>query len=58
MSETGSQSAFTAVIEQHGEWYVGFCPEFPEANGQGRTADDCRENLAQAIELILQDRSS
>jgi predicted RNase H-like HicB family nuclease len=47
---------FTAVIERDGEWFVGFCPEIPGANGQGRTLEECRSNLAQAIELILEDR--
>jgi predicted RNase H-like HicB family nuclease len=50
------QNEFTAVIEQDGDWYVGFCPDIPGANGQGRTVDECRENLAQDITLILQDR--
>ena len=45
---------FTAVIEQDGDWYIGFCPEIPEANGQGLTVDECHENLSQAIALILQ----
>ncbi len=47
---------FTAVIEQDGEWYIAYCPEVPGANGQGRTVDECRESLAQAIALILEDR--
>ncbi len=47
---------FTALIEKHGEWYVGFCPEIPEANGQGRTLEDCRQNLTEAIALVLLDR--
>ena len=47
---------FTSVIEQDGDWYVGFCAEIPEANGQGRSVEECRENLAQAIALVLQDR--
>jgi len=47
---------FTAVIEQDGEWYVAYCPEIPGANGQGRTVDEARESLAEAIALILQDR--
>jgi predicted RNase H-like HicB family nuclease len=47
---------FTAVIERDGEWYVGWSPEIPGANGQGRTIEECRENLAAAIELILEDR--
>ncbi len=50
------QNEFTALIEKHGEWYVGFCPEIPEANGQGKTVEDCRQNLAEAIALVLQDR--
>ncbi|MBV8115864.1 MAG: type II toxin-antitoxin system HicB family antitoxin [Silvibacterium sp.] len=47
---------FTAVIEKDGDWFVGWSPEIPGANGQGRTVEECRENLAAAIELILEDR--
>ena len=47
---------FTAVIEQDGKWYIAYCPEVPGANGQGLTVDECRESLAQAIALILEDR--
>ena len=47
---------FTSVIEQDGEWFVGYCPEIPGANGQGRTMDECREDLAEAIALILEVR--
>ena len=47
---------FTAVFERDGEWVIAFCPEIPGANGQGRTKDEARENLAHAIALILEDR--
>jgi predicted RNase H-like HicB family nuclease len=47
---------FTAIIEQHEEWFIAYCPEIPGANGQGRTREECRKNLAGAIELILEDR--
>ena len=47
---------FTMVIEQDGEWFIGYCPEIPGANGQGRTIEDCRANLSEAIALILEDR--
>lgn len=47
---------FTAIIERDGDWYIGYCPEIPGANGQGRTVEECRESLAQAIALILEDR--
>jgi predicted RNase H-like HicB family nuclease len=47
---------FTAVIEKDGEWFIAYCPEVPGANGQGKTKEECKRNLADAIELILQDR--
>lgn len=50
------RNEFTAILEQDGEWYVAYCPEVPGANGQGRTAIEAREDLGQAIALILDDR--
>jgi len=47
---------FTAVVEQDGDWFIGYCPEIPGANGQGKTKDECLQNLAEAIDLILADR--
>ncbi len=47
---------FTAIIEQDEEWFIAYCPEIPGANGQGRTREECRENLTEAIKLILEDR--
>jgi predicted RNase H-like HicB family nuclease len=50
------QNEFTAVIERDGDWFVAWCPEIPEANGQGATIEDCRKNLSDAIALVLEDR--
>lgn len=47
---------FTAVIERDGEWFVGWSPEVPGANGQGHTLEECRQSLSEAIQLILEDR--
>lgn len=47
---------FTAIIEEDDGWYIAYCPEIPGANGQGRTVEECRESLAEAINLILEDR--
>ncbi len=47
---------FTAIIEKDGEWFIAYCPEIPEANGQGHTKQEARESLAEAIALILTDR--
>jgi len=48
---------FTAVFERDGGWVIAYCPEIPGANGQGRTKDEARASLADAIALILNDRS-
>lgn len=47
---------FTAIIERDGEWYVAYCAEVAGANGQGHTPAAAREDLAEAISLILEDR--
>lgn len=44
---------FTAVFEQVSEGYIGFVEELPGANTQGATLDEARENLAEAVELVL-----
>ena len=31
-------------------------PEIPGANGQGETVEEAKDNLREAIELILEDR--
>ena len=46
---------FTAIVEKEGDWFIAYCPEIPGANGQGRTAEECRQNLSEAIALILED---
>lgn len=47
---------FTAIIERDGEWYIAYCPEIPGANGQGKTREEARTSLSEAIALILEDR--
>lgn len=47
---------FTALIEPDGEWFAAYCPEVPEANGQGRTPEEAKQDLAAAIALVLEDR--
>jgi len=50
------RNEFTAIIERDDKWYVGYCPEIPGANGQGESVEECKQSLAEAISLILQDR--
>jgi predicted RNase H-like HicB family nuclease len=46
--------AFTAVFEQDGEWWVGSVEELPGALTQGRTLDEARENLRDAVREVLE----
>ena len=51
------RAEFTAIIETASEGgYWAICPEIPGANGQGETLEETKENLRQAIEMILEDR--
>ena len=47
------ESTFTAIFEKDDDWYIGYVEELPGANSQGRTLDEARENLHEAIELII-----
>lgn len=51
------KAEFTAIIEPAPEGgYWAICPKVPGANGQREAIGEAKENLRQAIELILQDR--
>jgi predicted RNase H-like HicB family nuclease len=47
------RNRYTAVVQRDGKWFMAFCPEVPEANGQGKTREACLESLAAAIALVL-----
>jgi predicted RNase H-like HicB family nuclease len=50
---------FTYIVEPPEDddpWYIAFCPEVPEANGQGATEQEAIQSLKGAIELVLQHR--
>lgn len=48
------KNEFTAIIERGGDGYWAYCPEVPGANGQGRTVEEVRADLAAAIEEMLE----
>lgn len=45
---------FTAVYTKKGKWYVGWIEEIAGVNTQGRTMKEVRENLRDALQLILE----
>ncbi len=44
----------TAVFMPVPEGYIGFVEELPGANTQGETLDETRENLKEAVRLVLE----
>lgn len=45
---------FTAIYKKDGEWYLGWIEEIPGVNTQGRTLKETKENLKEALWLILE----
>lgn len=44
---------FTAVFEQEGDWWMAYVEELPGANTQGSTLEEARDNLKEAVQLII-----
>ena len=44
----------TAVFKQVPEGYIAFIEELPGANTQGDTLEEARENLVEAVALVLE----
>lgn len=45
---------FTAVFQKVPTGYIAFVEELPGANTQGATLEEARENLQEAIALVLE----
>ena len=44
----------TAVFQKFPEGYAAFIEELPGANTQGKTLEEARNNLSEAVELVLE----
>ena len=44
----------TAVFQKVPEGFIGFVEELPGANTQGATLEEVRNNLNEAVELVLE----
>ncbi len=45
---------YTAVIQQHGEWWIGWVEEVPGVNSQGTTREELLDNLRDALDEALE----
>lgn len=45
---------FTAIFKKVGKYYVAWIEEIPGANTQGKTLKEAKENLKEALTLVLE----
>jgi predicted RNase H-like HicB family nuclease len=48
------ENAYTPVFVRDGDWWAAYVEELPGANTQGATLEEARENLREAIQLVLE----
>lgn len=46
--------SYTGVYKKSGDWYLAWVEEIPGVNTQGRTLFEAKENLREALYLVLQ----
>jgi predicted RNase H-like HicB family nuclease len=46
----------TAVFQKRQDWYIGWVEEVPGVNTQGKTLKETKDNLREALELVLETR--
>lgn len=49
-----AQRQFTAIYKKSGKWYLGWVEEIPGVNTQGKTLREAKENLKEALLLVLE----
>jgi predicted RNase H-like HicB family nuclease len=45
---------YNAVIQRHGEWWIGWIEEVPGVNSQGKTREELLDNLRDALEEAIE----
>ena len=48
------KEVLTAVFEKSPQGYIGYIEELPGTNSQGRTLEETKDNVVEAIRLVLQ----
>ncbi len=46
---------YTIIIQKNANgWYTGQCEQLPEAISQGETLEELKENMADAIKMVIE----
>jgi len=48
------EGKFTAVFEKDDDWWIAYVEEIPGVNTQGKTINEARENLKEALQLVIE----
>jgi predicted RNase H-like HicB family nuclease len=48
------ERVYTAVYQQDDGWWVAWVEGLPGANSQGETLEEARENLRDAVEMMVE----
>ncbi len=48
------KTSYTAVVQQDGDWWIGWVEEIPGVNSQGHTREELLENLQSALHEALE----
>ncbi len=52
-SEAMAKQKYTGVYKKQGRWFIAWVTEMPGANTQGRTLKEARDNLNEALALLI-----
>ena len=52
-----TNTSLTAIIQKSEKYYVALCPEL-DVVSQGKTVEEARRNIAEAVELFLETASA
>jgi predicted RNase H-like HicB family nuclease len=47
-------ATYSAVVQQHGDWWIGWIEEVPGVNSQGQNREELLDNLRDALEEALE----
>ncbi len=47
-------TSYSAVVQQHGDWWIGWIEEVPGVNSQGETREELLDNLRDALAEALE----
>ena len=47
-------NSYTAVLVKTDSWFAGFVKELPGAHSQGKSIEEVKENLKEAVKMIVE----